>query len=99
MKSLFNYINEAMKAYEIDKRHPRKAGGKYMKAEKNGMTAIFLVFEQPSEIYGIDGGRISKLEIRDKNKKFLANYDRGWDIQPENAEAKKFLDEILKEFN
>lgn len=99
MKSLYTYIDEAMKAYEMDKKHPRQMGGKYMKTEKNGMTAVFLVFEQPSETYGIDGGRISKLEIRDNNKKFLANYDRGWDIQPENTEAKKFLDEILKKFN
>ena len=42
--------------------------------------------------YGINGGRVSKLEIRrvEKNrgnqkKTVVANYDRGWDIKPESS--------------
>lgn len=99
MKPLFNYIDEAMKAYEIDKRHPRKAGGKFMKAEQDNMTAVFLVFEEPSEEWGIDGGRISKLEIRGPQHEWLCNYDRGWDTKPSDAKVKKFYDEIIKKFN
>jgi hypothetical protein len=47
--------------------------------------------------YGIDNGRISKLEIR-KDGKILANYDRGWDIAvaPEACGAYK---KIIAEFN
>ncbi len=43
-------------------------------------------YEEGSE-YGINGGRISKLEIRIDDKK-VAHYDRGWDIEPdENDQA------------
>jgi len=48
-------------------------------------------------IFGIDGGRISKLEIR-KGSKILANYDRGWDVEP-TGEAKDIYEAILAEFN
>ena len=99
MKPLFNYIDEAMKAYEIDKKHPRKAGGKFMKAEQDDMTSVFLVFDEPSEEWGIDGGRISKLEIRGPHREWLCNYDRGWDTKPVDTKVKKFYDEIIKKFN
>ena len=32
-------------------------------------------------IYGIEGGRISKLMIR-RGGEIVCNYDRGWDIKP-----------------
>ena len=99
MKSLYSCIDEAMKAYELDRRHKRQMGGKFMKAEQGDMTATFLVFEEPSEEYGIDGGRISKLEIRGPQREWLCNYDRGWDTQPVDAKVKKFYDEIIKKFN
>mgnify|MGYP006988865464 FL=1 len=38
-------------------------------------------FEEGSE-WGIDGGRISKLECR-ANGKTILSYDRGWDMEPE----------------
>lgn len=38
-------------------------------------------YEEPSEDYGINGGRISKLAIKIDGK-YTANYDRGWDIRP-----------------
>ena len=44
-------------------------------------------FDEPSEEYGINGGKISKLSIK-INGEFTANYDRGWDIEPaEDDEA------------
>lgn len=44
-------------------------------------------FDEPSE-YGINGGRISKLTLRDKDSgEFVVNYDRGWDMEPETEEA------------
>jgi hypothetical protein len=48
-------------------------------------------------LYGIDEGRISKLEICD-GYKILANYDRGWDIEP-TADALDAYAAILREFN
>ena len=48
--------------------------------------------------YGIDGGRISKLEIRIDDKK-VCHYDRGWDIKPTCQEAEKALQILLHEFN
>lgn len=98
MKPLFNCIEEAMKSYEVKTKTPRQMGGKWMKAESGNMTASFLLFNDPSK-YGIDKGRISKLEIRDKDKKFLANYDRGWDVEPLDDETKKFYQEIIKKYN
>ena len=55
------------------------------------------VFEEPSETYGINGGKISKLEIRIGNE-IIANYDRGWDIEvPE--EAQPLYESFLAQFN
>lgn len=36
-------------------------------------------YDEPSEDYGINGGKISKLSIKIDGK-FTANYDRGWDL-------------------
>ena len=38
-------------------------------------------YEEPSETYGINGGRISKLMIK-VDGVITANYDRGWDVEP-----------------
>lgn len=48
--------------------------------------------------WGIDGGRISKLSIK-MNGRFTANYDRGWDIEPEDEATQMALMILLKEFN
>ena len=47
-------------------------------------------------IYGIDGGQISKLEIR-RDGKIHVNYDRGWDIEPQGAEVKAVFEKILRQ--
>ena len=54
------------------------------------------VFEEGSH-FGINEGRISKLEIR-RDKQILLNYDRDWDIKP-NKEVKPVYERILAEFN
>ena len=56
-------------------------------------------YEEGSE-FGIDGGRISKLEIRIDGKK-VAHYDRGWEIEPdENDEAAMIAFTIcMKDYN
>lgn len=40
------------------------------------------VFDEGSE-YGINGGRVSKLGVKDRLMPII-NYDRGWDLKPEN---------------
>ncbi len=46
--------------------------------------------------YGIKGGRISKLCVKEKvSQKPILNYDRGWDIRPNTATAKELVAAIL----
>lgn len=62
-------------------------------------TIQFVRFDDPSQ-FGIDGGRISKLWIReDETWKTVANYDRGWDIRPTTAEAKAIVRAVMEQFN
>lgn len=51
-------------------------------------------------VYGINEGRISKLQIKIDGKT-VVSYDRGWDIEPdENDEATMIAYSILmKEYN
>lgn len=52
------------------------------------------VFGLPSK-FGIDGGRVSKLEIK-KGTTPVVNYDRGWDIEPESDEAREILRAVVE---
>ncbi len=69
----------------------------------NGETKIAhywaKVYDEGSE-YGIDGGRISKLQIRIDGQT-VVSYDRGWDVKPdENDEATMIAYTIcMKEYN
>jgi len=52
--------------------------------------------------FGINHGRISKLTVwknelgrKDSDREILANYDRGWDIQPTDETAKDALQRIV----
>lgn len=63
----------------------------------NGYLFSAKVFEEPSE-YGIDEGRISKLNIS-KTGEILCSYDRGWDILPKTEEVKAVYQDIVKRFN
>lgn len=69
----------------------------WTKGTINGYDYCIKHFEEGSE-YGINGGRISKLDIR-KGGKTLANYDRGWDIKPTGKETIAVFKEILKKYN
>lgn len=51
-------------------------------------------YDEPSEEYGIDGGKISKLMLKSKGK-VVCNYDRGWDIKPADERAEKALQILL----
>ena len=55
-------------------------------------------YEEPSEEYGIGGGRISKLMIK-INRTVTANYDRGWDIEPEDEPTQLAYMILLQNYN
>ena len=55
-------------------------------------------YEEPSEEYGINGGKISKLMIK-INDETVCNYDRGWDIRPTCKEAELALCILLENYN
>jgi hypothetical protein len=55
-------------------------------------------YDEPSEEYGIDRGRISKLEIR-VNGKTTLNYDRGWDIEPEDEATQLAFAVLMQKYN
>ena len=54
-------------------------------------------FDNPSD-YGIEEGRISKLELR-FNGETVCNYDRGWDVEPTCTEAEIALELLLEQYN
>ena len=55
-------------------------------------------FDDPSEAFGIDGGRISKLMLK-QDGKIVYNYDRGLDIAPQTREAERALAILMYEHN
>ena len=69
-----------------------------IKIENQTFTYSAKVYGEASEDYGIDGGKISKLEIRLGDFP-VARYDRGWDIEPETENAQLALLAILHNFN
>ena len=54
-------------------------------------------FEEGSE-FGIDGGRISKIMIK-VNGKITLNYDRGWDVEPEDEATQMAYAILLQQYN
>lgn len=68
-----------------------------IKIDKTNVTFSVKHFEEPSE-FGIDEGRISKLELRVKGK-IVANYDRGWDMKTSDDAVEKALQYVLATYN
>lgn len=48
--------------------------------------------------WGIDGGRISKLMLK-RDGKIVCNYDRGWDIEPNDENTQLALELLLHSEN
>ena len=55
-------------------------------------------YDKPSEEYGISGGRISKLMLK-QNGRVVYNYDRGVDVEPQTPEAETALAILIHEYN
>lgn len=66
--------------------------------EKETYTYWLKFYNEGSE-WGIDGGRISKLEVKDSAGRTVINYDRGWDIEPKSALEKVALQAITNLYN
>ena len=54
-------------------------------------------YNTPSQ-YGIDGGRVIKLCIK-RDGIEVCNYDRGWDIKPNDPNGELALEILLHEYN
>lgn len=52
------------------------------------------LFDNPS-CFGINDGRVSKLNIANAMGRWVVNYDRGWDIKPAAAH-KPYFDAVMK---
>jgi hypothetical protein len=93
MKPLFEYISKELRPHMGQVGHAAEI--------KDGdFKAVIKYFDEPSKQYGIDGGKISKLWIKDvKANEVVANYDRGWDIEIKSPVVKKFYEKILKQYN
>jgi hypothetical protein len=58
------------------------------------------VYDEPSEEFGLNGSRVSKLTIRKiGDSRDLFNYDRGLDKDAENDEVAAVVALVLAKFN
>lgn len=55
-------------------------------------------YPEPSATYGIDGGRISIMELRIEGVVTLS-YSRGWDIEPEDEASQLAYMLLLHKYN
>lgn len=55
-------------------------------------------YPEPSEDYGIEGGRISKMELR-VDDRITLNYDRGWDVEPGDETSQLAYAFLIKKYN
>ncbi|MCH4012715.1 MAG: hypothetical protein LKE64_00055 [Solobacterium sp.] len=53
---------------------------------------------EKSETYGIEDGRIIKMEIRVDGKQTLL-YERGWEVEPEDETTQLAYAVLIKKFN
>lgn len=64
---------------------------------ENGYEYWVKHYENGSE-FGIDGGRISKLQIN-RDGQAVVSYERGWETEPKSAEDKAFFEKLMKMYN
>lgn len=63
-----------------------------------GEYAYYVKVYETSSMFGIDGGKISKMQVV-KDGQVVINYDRGWDIQPYTEEEKDIFSRLFAKFN
>lgn len=65
---------------------------------KNGIFHYWVKSYEEGSMYGINGGRISKLTLK-RDGKIVCNYDRGWDIDPADEDSEIALAILMKQYN
>ena len=78
-----------------------KQGAIGVKDENGRMVSVsywIKHYDKPSEEYGISGGRISKLMLK-QDGRVVYNYDRGEDVELQTPEAETALAILLHEYN
>lgn len=53
---------------------------------------------EPSETYGLENGHIIKMQLKVDGKTTL-NYDRGWDMEPEDEASQLAYAVLMKKYN
>ena len=89
--------NEIGNDLQIRKTTPRDGGigGTWVDGTINGHRFQVLVFADhaESEEYELGTSRISKLWLRHQaDRQVVANFDRGWDLQPTTDDARAIVD-------
>ena len=69
----------------------KNVGNNWFCGDYNDKEFTALLFEEPSK-YGIEGGKVSKLCIKDGSGDWLVNYDRGWDVEPTESVIDDYKD-------
>jgi len=73
----------------------RQMGGTWVHGSIAGHSFQVLVFPEhaDSELYELGTSRISKLWLRRQaDRQVVANFDRGWDLQPTTDDARAIVD-------
>jgi len=95
-QELLNDCKDATSKVVIERYNPESplVCGKY-----RDYSFIGKVYDSPSDS-GIDGGRISKLTIRNIKGDLKADYDRGWSVKPKkkDMEAYQLIKDSLEHF-
>ena len=63
----------------------------------NNIIHYWVKYFEENSVFGIEEGRISKLMLKCDGK-IIANYDRGWDIEPSGKNAEIALAILLKKY-
>lgn len=64
----------------------------------NSIIHYWVKHFEVGSVYGIESGRISKLMLK-RDGIIVANYDRGWDIEPADEDTEIALAILLKKYN
>lgn len=90
----FDFKTPLIETIEITKRQDNWVLGKMA-----NLSFTAKVLDKKDKTYGIDGGRVIKLEIKDNYKKEdVVLYDRGFELKPKK-EYQKSYNAILKKLN
>lgn len=87
-------MHETLKLYRVTHRN-YGSGGAWVQGQIAGHAFEALVFaaHAESESYELGDSRISKLWLQqDSSGRVVANFDRGWDVQPTTHAAKQIVD-------